>query len=64
MAAGHRASRQTAHVVVAIPDGIRTGRRLAVMMLEDGAVVSCTASHAVSGPSGCGKWGIQKHNRD
>src|SRR5258707_12629525 len=63
MAAGHCASRQTAHVVVASPGGIRTGRRLAVMMLGDGTVVSCTASHASSRPSSNGKGSVQQYNR-
>jgi hypothetical protein len=63
MAAGHRASRQTAYVVVAIPGGIRTGRRLVVMMLGDGAVVSCTASHASIGPTSNCKRSVQQHNR-
>jgi len=64
VAAGHRASRQAAHVVAAIPGGVRNGRRPPVMMLGDGAVVSGTASHAASGPCGSGKWGIQEHDRE
>ena len=63
MAAGHGASGQTAHVLGAIPGGIRTGRRLAVMMLWDRAVVPCTASHASNRPSGNGKGSVQQYNR-
>jgi hypothetical protein len=63
MAAGHRASRQTAHVVGAILGSIRGSRRFPVMMLGDRAVVSCTASHASSRPSSSGKGSVQQYNR-
>jgi hypothetical protein len=64
MAAGHRACRHAIHVVAAIHGSIRGGRRFAMVMFGDRAVVSGTASHGARGPCGSGEWGVHKHDRE
>jgi len=63
MAAGHCASRQSAHVVTAILGNFWGGCGLLVVMLRDRTVVSGTASHPASGPSSSRKGSIQEYNR-
>jgi hypothetical protein len=64
VAAGHCASRQSAHVVTAILGNIWRGRRLLVVMLGNRTVVSGTASHPASGPGSSGKGSVQEYNRE
>jgi hypothetical protein len=63
MAAGHCASRQSAHVVTTILGNIWGGWRLLVVMLGNRAVASGTASHPASGPGSSGKGSVQEYNR-
>jgi hypothetical protein len=64
MAAGHRACRHAIPAVATIHGSIRGGRRFAMVMFGDRAVVSGTASHAARGPCGSGEWGVHKHDRE
>ncbi|MFI5058610.1 MAG: hypothetical protein ACHQLQ_10515 [Candidatus Acidiferrales bacterium] len=64
MATGHRASRQSAHVVTTILGNIGGGWRFLVVMLGDRAVVSGAAIHGVRGPCGSGEWGVEKYDRE